>query len=299
MLRLSVVLTTIGRPIAFSCFLDHLVHCAGLESTELILVDQDPERKCSQLLSERSLNIPWRAMTSPPGASAGRAAGAAIARGDILAVPDDECWYEPEVVVRVLKHFAADPALVALSGRLVTPAGRDTVLRWASRSGRITRRNWWRRSIATTLFFRQTAVMHVGSFDPQLGTGSRGWFQAGEESDLLLRLIATGGRARYDRSLVIVRDEAVGPPSRTLITKTLGYGCGQGYVWRRHRLSRSQMAYLVFRKLVAAMLHTAGGKIMLAKADVAFARGWLAGYRGRPPKSFIPLTPLPEAAEGV
>jgi hypothetical protein len=299
--RLSLVLATIGRPAEFARFLDALedaVADTAPAGVELILVDQDAGRACTHLLAERGLALTWRAITSARGAGAGRAAGVEAARGEILAIPNDNCWYQRDVLSRVLDAFAAPGSPDILSGRLLTADGRPSALRWAARGGPLTRRNWMRRSTASTLFFRRAPTIEVGSFDPSIGTGSAGAVQAGEETDLLLRLLAAGYRGSYDPAIAVFQEDQRDQPTAAFVAKMHGYGIGQGSLWRTHHLSRVQMAWLCGRKMVGAVIHAARGQRILARADCAFLSGWLKGFRAGASAAIVPPHDVLPVREG-
>jgi glycosyltransferase involved in cell wall biosynthesis len=59
---------------------------------------------------------------SGPGAARNRAA--ALARGDVLALTEDDCEPAPDWLARAAARFDADPALAVLVGRTVKPGGR-------------------------------------------------------------------------------------------------------------------------------------------------------------------------------
>jgi hypothetical protein len=279
---LSLVLTTVGRPAALSRFLDGLeiaLKALGPDvAVELVLIDQGADRACTRIVTERDLPVACQLLTSPPGAATGRAAGVAVARGELIAIPNDNCWYEGDTLSRVLAAFAGPAAPTVLSGRLSTADGNPSQLRWHRTAGAITRTNWLRREIASTLFFRREPVVAVGSFDVTIGAGSAGRAQAGEESDLVLRLLGAGYRAHYDPSISVHQDEPRDAPTRAFITKMSGYGFGQGRLWRVHRLPLWLMGWLILRKLVAAGLHLLRREWILTQADLAFVRGWVVGY---------------------
>ena len=68
----------------------------------------------------------------------------------------------------------------------------------------------------------------------------------------------------------------------------LRYGCGQGHLWRKRRLSYLQLAYFLARKLAAAAVRTARGNRTLARADLAWLRGNIAGVLDVQPRALRP-----------
>lgn len=278
--RLTLVVATIGREIEFKRFLDALGASKRVNEIELILVDQGADRSTTRMLTKRNPAFKWQAITSERGVAAGRAAGAAIARGDLLGIPNDNCWYPPNTLSQVLNSFDAVGAPDVVSGRLITSDGRPSALRWAARRSPLTKTNWMRRSISSTMFFRLKPVLAVGSFDPTIGTGSAGPVQSGEETDLLLRMLGRGCRASYNPDICIFQEDSRDRPTPEFVRKMHGYGRGQGHLWRKHGLPRTLLAWFWARKLVGACVNLARGERTLARADLAFVEGWAQAYLG-------------------
>jgi cellulose synthase/poly-beta-1,6-N-acetylglucosamine synthase-like glycosyltransferase len=220
----------------------------------------------------------WFRTTSPRGASAGRNAGLRLATGDLVGFPNDNTWYLPDTLPRLVARFDGDPGLDGLCVPLATADGRPAMLRWPARPVAVSRGNFHRTAIMPGMFFRRSLVTAAGGLDETIGTGSAGPAQSGEESDLLLRLLDGGARVGYEPGIVVRNDEPRDRLDAAFVTKMAGYGVGQGYLWRRHRLSRLLLGALVARKGVAAPVRLLRGQRLLARADVAWAKGCLAGY---------------------
>jgi hypothetical protein len=159
------------------------------------------------------------------------------------------------------------------------------MLRWPDAPKAITVSNYYRTTIAYTMFVRRAAVKAVGGFDETIGTGAPGWFGAGEESDLVLRLLAAGSLACYEPDIVVHHEEPRDSAGPELATKMLSYGCGQGHLWRVHAAPAGHIAYRLARKIAGAGLRYATGRPEIGRADAAFVRGCIAGLRDRPPRS--------------
>ncbi len=186
----------------------------------------------------------------------------------------------------MLDTFAAEPGLAGLSGRQQTLDGRPSMLRWPERGGPVTRTNFMKTSIMSGMFFRRGRLDRVGRFDEGMGVGSAGWYGAGEESDLLLRVLADGGQVRYDPGLVVLQDEPRDEADARFVAKMLRYGCGNGHLWRVHRLPRWLLAWYSARKAVGAAVRFTLGRTALARADLAYLRGTWAGWTDRRPRDW-------------
>ena len=281
---LSIVVSTIGRRDEFRRLVES-VDATGLgERVELVVVDQSEDSRCARVLDERTWSMPVLAATSERGASRGRNVGTALSSAPLVAYPDDDAWYPGGTLARVIDAFGADPDTAAVCGRQVTADGRPSMLRWQAEPGAVTARNFLRTSIMSTMFFRRSWLERVGEFDQGMGVGSPGWYGACEESDLLLRVIEAGGSVPYLPDLLVYQDEPRDHVDDAFVAKMLSYGCGQGHLWRKRSLPTSQLAYFCARKLAAASVRTARGERVLARADLAWLRGNVAGFRDVPPR---------------
>ncbi|WP_328352175.1 glycosyltransferase [Mycobacterium sp. NBC_00419] len=280
---ISLVCSTVGRTDALTRQLDALVACELAEQIEFILVDQSVEQACAQLVADRGLPGPWKVATSGRGASVGRNVGVGLATAPVIAFPDDNCWYAPDTVRRVLTVLAERPDIDGLSAKQVAADGSPSMLRWLDHEVEITRNNFMRTSICSTLFLRRAALPSAAPFDEGIGTGSPGWRGSGEESDLLLRLLAAGSTVLYRPDIVVYQDDDRTEPGEDYVDKMLRYGVGIGHLWRRHRLPVRILAYYSGRKVVGAVVRAARGERIRSRADRAYLRGTVAGWRGITP----------------
>lgn len=277
----SLVVSTIGRPEQLQRLMTSLEGLAEPHLVEVILVDQTDDQASARYVAERSWPFSVRTTTSARGLSLGRNTGLALARGRYVAFPDDDCWYEPDVVSQVVWFLDRHRDIAGVSGIQLTLDGRHSMLRWAPEPCWITRANFYRTAISSTLFLRTDLVRDVGGFDETLGAGSTQGYLSGEESDLVLRLLAAGCRLRYEPRLVVLQDEPRDDLPPDYAAKMSGYGRGFGRLFADHHLSLGLFATLLGRKAAAAAVHTVRGQSDLAAADKAFLVSAASAYRLR------------------
>lgn len=277
---LSLICSTVGRPAALQKLLDSIVAGDAAERVEFVLVDQSVDRGCTAVLDGHPLRAQSRAATSGRGVSVGRNAGLALATAPVVAFPDDNCWYPPETFGLVLTLLDERPDLAGVSGMQVTADRNPSMLRWLPQSTLITRTNFMRTSIASTMFIRRRALPSAAPFDEGMGTGSPGICGSGEESDLLLRILFAGYQILYRPDIHVHQDDPRDAITDAFVEKMFKYGVGNGNLWRRHRLSLPQLAYHASRKLAGSGLRAARGDRIVARADIAYLRGQIIGLRG-------------------
>jgi glycosyltransferase involved in cell wall biosynthesis len=279
--RLSLVVTTTGTRLPEIDRLARSVAASpAADRVELVVVDQSRDRAAVRAVEALAAVEPALRVvvaTSGRGASAGRNAGLAVAGGDVVGFPNDNTWYPPAALPTVLDRFDGDLGLDGLAVLVTTADGRPAMLRWPAVSGPVRRATVHRIGITPSLFFRRRLVEGLDGFDERIGTGSNSAAQSGEDSDLVLRALARGAWVEFDRDVVVHNDEPRDALDERFVTKMAGYGVGQGLLWRRHRLPAHLLAALVGRKLVAAPVRAARGQALLARADLAWARGCVTG----------------------
>jgi glycosyltransferase involved in cell wall biosynthesis len=278
--EVSLVVSTIGRPDQLRRLVYSLTHQRGAAGRfELIVVDQSEDGNCIRLLNDLNPPFDWRATTTEPGVSLGRNRGAALAAGDVLAFPDDDCWY-PKGAIVAAAALTDSEAPVIRSGRLITADGEPAMLRWPDSHTVLDRYGVWRAALSSTMFVPRKVFTALGGFDEDLGVGSRTPWQAGEDTDLLLRAMAAGIDVHYEPAIAVHHDEH-DPVRDQLPLKMRHYGQGIGKVLANNRFPRRYVTWLMARKAAAATVRRVSGRTEAAKADLEWAAGVWRGFHDR------------------
>jgi glycosyltransferase involved in cell wall biosynthesis len=203
---------------------------------EVIVVDQNEDDRLAPLLEEYCERLTIRhARSANLGHSAGSNAGLRICAGDIVGFPDDDCWYAPDFLRRVVDMFEAHPEWRGITGCEASAENGVNAHRFDQVAGRVTRQNIWSRHISFATFFR-TADLTGLFYDERLGIGAKTIWGSGEETDFLLQFIKRGCVVQYDPSVAVYhRDWGQGPYTMAAITKARRYGMGMGRILQTHR----------------------------------------------------------------
>lgn len=179
----------------------------------------------------------------------------------MIAFPDDDCIYPPDLLERVARRLDAEPELDGVTGR--EPS-------WTSDAALLTRENLWKRAISFTIFLQRPVVERVGAFDETLGLPT----SSGEEFDYLIRALDSGARIEYDPSLVVAHD--VKPEADSFGERE---GASLGYLLRKHGYPKRTVTRMFARPVGGVVVALAHGDRRRARFQLDTLRGRVHGYR--------------------
>ncbi|MEO0317250.1 MAG: hypothetical protein RL404_927 [Pseudomonadota bacterium] len=269
----SLVLATVGRTIELNRLFDSLL-AQTFHDFEVIVVDQNRDDRLQPILHRaRCLGLALRHLRHhPPNLALARNTGIAAASGRWLGFPDDDCWYEPPTLERVILR----------SRRRDRPQG--VVVRWVEQQdpsppGLLS----WPRSArfrdfpvsSITLFLQRELAARIGGFDGRLGVGQ--WFGAGEETDLVLRALRDGAVIAHEPTATV--HHRVDAPQR-IASKVARLSArqrarGTGAMYAKHKLP----AWVIMRGLLSPLAKPlARGALHEFPHGLAITRGRLDGW---------------------
>lgn len=267
--RFSLVIATVERTADLSRLLQSIIE-QGRPDVEIVIVDQNDDDRVLRLLEGLQCKGPLvHLRTTERNVSAARNAGLDAATGEIVAFPDDDCWYPADLLNQVDKWFRRNGNYSVLAVGALDDAGLRSGNRWIQDACDINSVNALRTTFCSSLFIGAPARSRKVRFDPKLSRG--------EETDFVLRLLATGLRGRFDRSLHIHhprRDMLSGTVSRE---RARSYGEGMGRLVRRHSLFALWAGLLAY-DLARAILISCRGQFADAVFCFAHAQGLFRGF---------------------
>lgn len=280
--RLSLVMATLGRTAEIDRCVDSLA-AQTCSDFELIVVDQNPDDRLVPVLARaRALGLECLHLRqSESNLCKARNAGIAKSTAEIVAFPDDDCWYEADVVERVLDRFRQQAELDGLVIRWYEAgAAQPEQILSFKQLGQF--RGAYASSI--TLFFRRDSLNRTGGFDYALGLHS--WYGAGEETDLMLRMLRAGDVIEHAPEIVVhhaMHGLASLPPGQ-MFRRARKRARGTGALYVRHRLPAwvivRGMAGPVWRACLNVLhpsrtAHELGLGVGILEGYI----GWLLGYQ--------------------
>lgn len=276
--QLSLIVATLGREAELARCLGSLA-AQTRRDFEVVVVDQNADDRVAALLDRERVPFPLTHVRAPPGLSRARNVGLRLARGNIVGFPDDDCWYDVDIVARVLQFFAEQPTAHGLSGGGAAGAGGAPRGRFGRGARWVTAARAWTQGMSSAIFLRQQLIVTVGPFDEALGVGSGTPWPAAEETDYLLRAVARGARIWYDPRFAVHHPGSPGQPQQKILDRGRRYGRAMGYVLAKHRRSRIEIAYHVARAVTGAFLSLLRARWGEARLHAAVAGGRIRGWR--------------------
>jgi glycosyltransferase involved in cell wall biosynthesis len=265
--RFSLVVATISRTQELRRLLESLTQ-QEFSDYEVILVDQNDDDRLQGVIGEFVHRVPLLRISCPKGVSGARNAGLRKASGELVAFPDDDCWYSPGLLAKIDQWFRDHPKYSIFAVGAVDEEGVPSGNRWLQSSCDMLPINVFRTTFCSSLFFRWEAL-YGNVFDEGLDRG--------EETDLVLRILYSGLRGRFDRAWHI------GHPRRDMLSagvpkdRALSYGSGMGHVLRKHSLLLLWVGLLTY-DVLRGIVVISRGRVSAASLCFVHAWGLLRGF---------------------
>lgn len=257
MTGISLVMATIHREIEVQRCLDSLRNQEH-DAFELIVVDQNPDDRLCKLLAEYAASgrSVIHIRQKEPNQCLARNAGLAAARFEVVAFPDDDCWYEPDTLRKVSQRMAEPdhPSAVVIRWIEQDPSGQSAHY--------VDSRRWRQfreiQASMITQFYRRKCIEDLEGFDSRLGLHS--WFGGAEETDLMFRVLDSAVTVAYLPGALVHHPFFVSLQDQDItafLKRARSRARGTGALYAKHRLD----IWVIFRGLLAPFL------IPLLKAD--------------------------------
>jgi glycosyltransferase involved in cell wall biosynthesis len=277
MLKISLIVATLGERIEdLSALMNSLLPQVEF-IREIIVVDQHPDPLHLPAQLSTFLNtLPLRIIRSERGLSRARNNGLAMAIGDLVAFPDDDCIYPAGLLEWVVNWFETNVEYDILAVGAKDSSGELSGNRWPQNCCDLAPLNVFRTTFSSSLFLC-TDLAKSARFDTRLGVGANTPYGSGEETDYVLRLLRARVRGRFNRTRHIIH------PRRDMLSGTVSleraraYGFGMGHVLRINSLFVLWTSFLVYN-LARAGLVLLRGKMVNAALCLAQTRGLWNGF---------------------
>jgi glycosyltransferase involved in cell wall biosynthesis len=225
----SLIIATRDRWQQLARCLDSVARIEFDRPWELIVVDNGSTDATAELAKQFAdkASVPLRyVLELEPGLGNAHNAGVAIARGEILAFTDDDCYPETDFLRRVWCAFA-DPSIGYIAGRITLHDPSDYPMTTIEST---TPHTFRARSLVSAgsfgganMAFRRKVLVEIGGFDPLFGPGAL--FNA-EDVDAAARASAIGWKGEYRPEVIVRHHHGRKAPDIPHLLKSYGMGTG-------------------------------------------------------------------------
>jgi glycosyltransferase involved in cell wall biosynthesis len=241
----AVVVPTRNRPAMLRTCLAALVREVGPDD-EVLVVDSASTLPDEVAAVAAEVGVRY-VRQDVKGASRARNAGWRATERELVVFVDDDVQVLPGWADALLAPVADGVDFVV--GRTVAPAdfeGQAATVTWGRPDEVIDLTTTGAFAASNNLLLRRSALLRTGGFDERLGPGT--WLEAGEDLELLDRVLALGAQGRYAHDAVGTHDQW--RDARQLRRLQLSYGKGMGarfalMLRRDPRRARSQVNELL------------------------------------------------------
>ncbi|MGV8935946.1 MAG: glycosyltransferase family 2 protein [Allorhizobium sp.] len=216
-------------------------------------------------------------MRSPKGLSLGRNVGLGAATGDIIAFPDDDCWYRPALLAEVQALFEAHPERGMLLGRTVDVEGRNSIVPSLPADCDVNRANVIQLANSNTIFVRREIAAVTGPFDEKLGVGSASMFQGAEDRDYVARAMEAGANVHFVHDLTVFHDQ-IDAGQTSHLGRIRKYSLGDGAFYRKHRYGFGTITLLTIRAIGGIPLRLLRGEAPQLAFKLTYCYYLISGY---------------------
>ena len=176
----------------------------------VMLVDQNDDDRVDEVLAQPPPPSISSACVRRGGLSRARNAALGQSRADIVAFPDDDCVFSPDLLERVAREFMTTPELDGITGRAVGTDGQSKPIVGNRPGAPDAGEPLEPRRSRSPIFLRRAVVELRGTASTRrLGLGSTARRLRARRSEYLVRALDADARIEYDPSLVVMHEEKV------------------------------------------------------------------------------------------
>jgi glycosyltransferase involved in cell wall biosynthesis len=261
-MRFSLIVATLGRTVELRRLLESLA-VQTHRDFEVIVVDQNPDERVAQVLAPFASQMRIQRLVAQPGVSRARNLGLKAVSGEVVAFPDDDCWYPAALLEQVRNLLSKPEDWDGVIGHLVDDAGK-AILLWNDKAGRLSPAMSWRQAGTCSYFLRKKVTDRVAGFDEKLGPGAGTPWGTGEDSDYMLRVLELGFSVYFDPALIVHHPPMFLSWDDTARQKKYHYSLGDGLMLRKHPMPLWwKLAFfgVPLARLVLATMKCAGDEV--------------------------------------
>lgn len=254
--KFSLVLCTVGRTDCIEDFMRALSN-QNYKNFELIIVDQNSDQRIVDVIHNHKDFYEIKHVKSEKGLSKSRNVGLKYIKGDIVAFPDDDCIYPPDLLEKINSCFVENNYDV-LSIKMTNSVLEGRKIQHNTKSQSVEKNNVIGLMASISAFFRKPVIDSVGEFDERLGLGADTIFQGGEDYDYPLRALKKGFKIYYTNSIEVFHpwDDKDIDMKKDLKSRSYNGGAAEIFLLNKHDFSSIFKFKRIIRRVLIIFYYT-------------------------------------------
>lgn len=238
---------------------------------QLIFVDQGD---CKEAFKNLNSQIDFVYIKYKPSSlSHARNVGLKYVKGEYIAFPDDDCWYEKDTLIKVFRILKTHQGvLIKATNEYDIPLAKYPVCnKKATTNDRCG-------ACSITIFLRYDSSIF---FDETIGVGSPYDLASGEETDYLINFIKKHDDVIFDKDILIHHPIGKITFFKSDLMKVYKYARGSGYLMQKHSFPIAYKIKQFGRPLGGIIFHFLKFDFYACHKSYLILKGRLEGYNWR------------------
>ncbi|MCG5058944.1 MAG: glycosyltransferase family 2 protein [Limnoraphis sp. WC205] len=275
-MRFSLILATLNRVQENERLFQSLA-AQTHKNFQVIVADQNPDGRLSELINlyGQKFQIVHLKLTKK-GLSSARNVGRLHIQGDLVAFPDDDSVYPPEILANVAKFFETEPTWDGVIARIYDLNTDQNAFEFCGgddESQGVDYTKAYTVGISHAMFFRTPVVKQI-AFDEMMGVGAGTPWGAAEDVDYLFQCLNAGYKFYYNAKLQVRHPSPLKKHNfREQIRREYSYGLGNGYLLGKHQLPQSLIQSALFSGYEHTLLEITKGNFRRASYFLMWGLG--------------------------
>ena len=238
---------------------------------QLIFVDQGD---CKEAFKNLNFQIDFVYIKYKPSSlSHARNIGLKYVKGEYIAFPDDDCWYEKDTLSKVLvKLNSHDGVLIKATNENGMPLAK--YLHYDKKASLYDHCN----ACSICIFLHYDEQIH---FDENIGVGSPYVLASGEETDYLINFIKKHPDVVFFHEIEIHNPLGKTTFFKDDLDKAYKYARGNGYLMKKQNYPFSLILRALIRPLGGIFVNLLKGNLILSRRSFLLLKGRIEGLMYR------------------
>lgn len=248
---IALVCATRDRVMELERLLESLARQSN-KSFELILVDQNTDNRLTEIIERYTALFSIRQLRMKNiGIAAARNAALPLAQYRWVGFPDDDCWFESTFIERFLPVAAREEC----HGAFVNwrDPSSETRVAFSFAPGRMLFQEGFFLVASICIFVKTDILIAAGGFNEKFGLGPDSVVKAGEDQEVILRLLASGHHIEKVPNLFVFHPIGNRPWDQRFLQRIQGQGACDVYFEKVYKGAFS--AFSMLGQWLAAIIY--------------------------------------------